>query len=210
MLGTLVTTIVYIFGTVSVLGVIPATSLQHSVTPFADAGSMILGSHARYWVSGGVAIAAFGAMNGWILIAGQIPYATAKDNLFPKIFGKENKKGVPAAGILISSILVSLLMMMNYTRGLVEQFEFLILISTLTSLVPYLFSMTSYIVIRIEQKYLDNKRWFSSILLASLAFAFTFWTIAGAGQEIVYLGFLLLIAGVPFMYGSPAIKKMKL
>jgi len=40
-------------------------------------------------------------------IAGQIPSAIVKRQIFHHI-GKENKKGVPAAGILISSVLVSL------------------------------------------------------------------------------------------------------
>jgi APA family basic amino acid/polyamine antiporter len=198
MLGTLLTTIVYILGTVSVLGIIPAMSLQHSVTPFADASEKIFGPNSRYWISAGVAIAAFGALNGWILIQGQIPYAISKDKLFPSVFGKENKRGVPSNGILIGSVLVSVIMLMNYTKGLVEQFRFLILLSTLTSLVPYLFSMASYIVIRMQQKHLNNKGWLSSIIISLLAFAFAFWAIAGAGQEIVYWGFLLLMAGVPF------------
>ncbi|MCW3117882.1 MAG: amino acid permease [Chitinophagaceae bacterium] len=196
--GTLIATFIYILGTVSVIGIIPAKDLQLSVTPFADAAAIIWGNNARYWISAGVAIAGFGALNGWILIQGQIPSAISKDKLFPAIFGKENKKGVPASGIIISSVLVSLLMMMNYSHGLVSQFRALILLSTLCSLVPYLFSMAAYIVIRLEKKYVNKGGWLSSIVLASLAFSFAFWAIAGAGQEIVYKGFLLLLAGVPF------------
>lgn len=199
MLGTLMATVIYIISSISVMGMIPAKDLQRSVTPFADAADIIWGTSARYWVSAGVAIAAFGALNGWILIQGQIPYAIAKDKLFPPVFGKENKKGVPARGIIISSILVSVLMSMNYTKGLVEQFKFLILLSTLTVLVPYLFSAAAYIIIRLENKYLHSEKgWVSAILLASLAFLFSLWAIAGSGQEIVYWGFILLMAGVPF------------
>ncbi|MEO5893077.1 MAG: amino acid permease [Ferruginibacter sp.] len=199
MLGTLIATVIYIFSSVSVMGMIPAKDLQQSVTPFADAAVIIWGSNARYWVSAGVAIAAFGALNGWILIQGQIPYAVAKDKLFPPVFSKENKKGVPATGIVISSILVSLLMSMNYTKGLVEQFKFLILLSTLTTLVPYLFSSAAYIIVRLEDKYLGRGRgWGQAIILASLAFLFSLWAVAGSGHEIVYWGFILLMAGVPF------------
>lgn len=196
--GTSVATFIYILVTVAVLGIIPAKDLQQSVTPLADTAAVLFGQNARYWVSAGVVIAGFGALNGWIMIQGQIPAAIAKDKLFPPIFGKENKKGVPASGILISSVLVSLLLMMNYTSGLVSQFKALILLSTLCSLVPYLFSMAAYLVIRIERKHIYKKDWIASVLLALGAFAFAFWAIAGAGQEIVYKGFLLLLAGVPF------------
>ena len=199
MLGTFIATVIYIMSTTCVMGMIPAKDLQHSVTPFADAAVIIWGSGARYWVSAGVAIAAFGALNGWILVQGQIPYAIAKDKLFPPVFGKRNKRGVPARGIIISSILVSVLMSMNYTKGLVEQFKFLILLSTLTVLVPYLFSTAAYIIIRLENKYLKpGAGWVPAIVLASLAFLFSLWAIAGSGQETVYWGFILLMSGLPF------------
>lgn len=196
--GTLIATFIYILSTISIIGIIPAADLQKSVTPFADAAAVLWGNNAQYWISAGVAIAGFGALNGWILIQGQIPFAIANDKLFPAVFSKKNSKGVPAAGILISSVLVSLLMMMNYTKGLVSQFKALILLSTLCSLVPYLFSMAAYMIVKMEKKELNKMGWVSSIVLGFLGFAFAFWAIAGAGQEIVYKGFLLLLAGVPF------------
>jgi APA family basic amino acid/polyamine antiporter len=199
MMGTLISTTIYIVSSISLMGLIPAKDLQHSVTPFADASVILWGNSARYWVSAGVAIAAFGALNGWILIQGQVPYAIAKDKLFPAILSKKNKYGAPSIGIISGSILVSILMLMNYTKGLTEQFKILILMSTLTSLIPYLFSTASYILIRLENKYLHSgKSWVQAIILSSLAFLFSLWAIAGSGQETVYWGFILLMAGVPF------------
>ena len=197
MLGTLIATLIYILGSVSIMGMIPSKELQHSLTPFADAAAIIWGNSARYWVSGGAAIAAFGALNGWILIQGQIPFAIAKDKLFPALFSKQNKKGVPALGIIIGSILVSVVMSMNYTKGLVEQFRFLILLSTLTTLVPYLFSTAAYIIILIQKKYI-KRNWFQPIALGVIAFLYALWATAGSGQETVYWGFLLRMAGIPF------------
>jgi APA family basic amino acid/polyamine antiporter len=40
--------------------------------------------------------------------------------------------------------------------------------------------------------------WLGAIILSSLAFLFSLWAIAGSGQETVYWGFILLMAGVPF------------
>ncbi len=197
MLGTLIATIIYILSSISVMGMIPAKELQHSVTPFADAAVLMWGSGASYLVSAGVAIAALGALNGFILIQGQVPYAISKDRLFPPVFSKKNKKGVPAMGIMIGSVLVSLLMAMNYTKGLADQFKFLILLSTLTVLVPYLFSTAAYIVIKVEKKYFKGS-WLQAIALASMAFLFSLWIVTGAGQETVYFGFILLMSGIPF------------
>jgi APA family basic amino acid/polyamine antiporter len=196
-LGTLIATVVYILSTVSIMGMIPATALKHSVTPFADAAVIIWGASAKYWVSAGVAISAFGALNGYILIQGQMPYAIAKDKLFPAIFTRKNNKGVPVFGIVISSIFVSVFMAMNYTKGLVAQFQFLILLTTSTILIPYIFCTASYLLLRLKGSLPSNAVFNGAILLASLAFVFCMWITIGLGYETVFWGFVLTMSSVP-------------
>jgi len=198
MLGLLVATVVYLLGSISVMGIIPSKQLQTSITPFADAAVIMWGRQARYWVSAGVAIAAFGALNGWILMQGQIPYAAAKDKLLPSVFAKRNKAGVPYMGILVNAIMVSIFIGMNYTKGLVEQFKFLVLLATLTTLVPYAFCTAAYIIARVEKVSFKSAGWVSAIVLFVLAFSFSLWAIWGIGQQAIALGFLLLLAGIPF------------
>lgn len=195
LLGLLIASAVYILGSFSVMGMIPAKTLAHSITPYADAAAIIYGNSARYWVSAGVAIAAFGALNGWILIQGQVPYATAKDGLFPLIFKRVNKRGVPYVGIILNASVISIFIGMNYTKGLVEQFKFFLLFATLTSLVPFLFSVAAYPIIRARKKI--NKGWGTALLLTFFAFFYTMWMIAGTGKDAIYYGFLLLMLGVP-------------
>ena len=197
MLGTVITTLVYVLSTVVVMGMIPSEALSRSPSPFADAMDIIAGAWGRDIVAAGAAIAAFGALNGWILIQGQIAMATAKDNLFPRIFKRENKKGVPALGMVIGSMLTSIIMLMNYTDGLVEQFKFIILLTTLCCLVPYLFTTAAYMLILVRRKS-PNHNWVPELVLSSLAFLFSLWAIYGAGEEAVFYGFLLLLAGIPF------------
>jgi APA family basic amino acid/polyamine antiporter len=208
LLGTLIATIVYILSTISIMGMIPAAQLKTTVTPFADAATLIWGAGAKYWVSAGVAIAAFGALNGYILIQGQLPAAIASDHLFPAIFKKRNSKGVPAIGVVISSVIVSIFTMMNYTKGLVDQFKFLILLTTLTVLIPYLFSTAAYIIFRFKESNLTKWVRYSAILLAGLAFLFFMWMIIGSGQEIVYWGFVLCMSSIP-VYVLGVVKRNK-
>jgi basic amino acid/polyamine antiporter, APA family len=197
MLGTLIATVVYILSTVSIMGMIPAAQLKNSVTPFADAAVLIWGHGAEYWVSAGVAIAAFGALNGWILIQGQLPYAIAKDKLFPAVFMKLNAKGVPVLGVVISSIFVSVLMSINYTKGLVEQFKFLILMTTSALIIPYIFCTASYFIMQTRLPFKSNKFLATAILLAALTFIFCLWVMIGLGQETVFWGFFLILSSVP-------------
>ena len=196
-LGTLIATLVYILGTVSVMGMIPAAALKNSVTPFADAAVIIWGQGAKYWVSAGVAISAFGALNGYILIQGQLPYAVAKDQLFPQIFMRKNDKGVPVFGIVISSIFVSVFMAMNYTKGLAEQFQFLILLTTSTILIPYIFCTASYLLMRLRVAGITKNIFTGAIVLAALTFLFCIWIMLGLGYETVFWGFVLTMSSVP-------------
>jgi len=210
LLGTFIATAIYILSTVSIMGMIPAAQLKTTVTPFADAATKIWGAGAKYWVSAGVAIAAFGALNGYILIQGQLPAAIAADQLFPAIFAKKNSKGVPAIGVAISSVLVSFFMIMNYTKGLVDQFKFLILLTTLTVLIPYLFSTAAYIIFRLKEANLSKWIRYSAITLATLAFVFFMWMIIGSGQEIVYWGFVLSMSSIPvYVWGVTKRKQEK-
>ena len=199
MIGTLVTTLVYILGSMSVMGILSAADLRHSVTPYSDAAAAIAGPQARYWVSAGAVVASFGALNGWILSQGQITFAVAKDGLFPPFFEKKNRKGVPASGTILSSVFLSLIMMMNYTKGLAEQFKFMMLMATLTALLPYLFVSAAYVIVVMRKRPPASVRgWFRVLVPATMAFIFSLLAIIGAGEDIVFWGFIILLAGIPF------------
>ncbi len=193
-IGTLLTTFIYLAGTVAVMGLIPPSVLHDSQAPFADAAASIWGEEARYLVAGGAVISTFGALNGYILIQGQMPMAAARDQLFPRIFAKENKNGTPAFAIIISSVLISVLMSLNFTRTLADTYTFMVLLTTLTVLVPYLFSIISFVMMANRHNNLTGFKLF----IAVLAFLYSMWAIIGAGEETVYWGFVLLMAGLPF------------
>ena len=199
MIGTLVSTLIYIFGTVVLFGIIPTEVIINSPAPFAEAGEAIGGKYTGYFISAGAAISAIGALNGWILITSYMPMTMANDKLFPKIFNKKNKKGFPVFSLLIGSMLTSFVMTMNFTEGLVDRFEFLILLTTLSTLIPYLFVSASYILYHIEKKYLKIKI-FKSTILGFLGLSYSLWAIFGSGIESVYYGSILLIIGIPFYF----------
>jgi APA family basic amino acid/polyamine antiporter len=196
MLGTLITTAVYVLSTFVVMGMIPAGDLSVSAAPFADAMRIISGQFGEGLVAAGVAIASFGALNGWIFIQGQVAEATARDRLFPGVFRKENRHGVPFWGMVIGSTLSSAVILMNYTDGLVEQFRFMILLSTFCTLIPYLFASASYVTLSLS-KAGENTSLGGIFTLGSLAFAFSLWAIYGAGETSVLWGFILLMLGTP-------------
>jgi APA family basic amino acid/polyamine antiporter len=198
LLGTGLTAIVYILSTAAVMGIVPAARLAESTAPFADAGRAIWGGWAGYLMGAGAVISCFGALNGWILLSGQLPLAMARDGLFPTLFGTVRPDGTPAAGIAVSSVLVTVLLLLNYTAGLVEVFTKIILLATLTAVVPFVFATMAELtlVLRSAPPRGTGRRWRAG-LLAAAAYGYSMWAVIGAGRETVFWGFVLLLAGLP-------------
>tara|TARA_B100001287_G_scaffold182234_1_gene153683 strand:- start:1 stop:1305 length:1305 start_codon:yes stop_codon:yes gene_type:complete len=196
MVGTLISTLIYILSTIVLFGIISAENLINSPAPFAEAGEIIGGKYFGFLISAGAAISAIGALNGWILITSYMPMTMANDRLFPKVFAKKNKKGFPYLSLLLGSILTSFVMTMNYTDGLVDRFEFLILLTTLSTLIPYFFVSVSYILFHVEKR-LFKINSFRSVILGLFGSLYSLWAIFGSGIDSIFYGTILLIVGIP-------------
>lgn len=194
-MGTLITVVVYLSASLAIFGIIPPEELALSTAPFADTAAAFWGDGAKYLVAGCAVIATMGALNGWILLQGRIPLAASQDRLFPSVFGQMNQHYSPIKGIVISSILASALMFFNYSKSLVEAFTFMMTLSTLSCLIPYLFSAASLSIIAYRKGVADRKK---IGILSMAAFIFCIWVVIGCGAEIVFYGFILLLLGVPF------------
>ncbi|MCU0356918.1 MAG: amino acid permease [Cyclobacteriaceae bacterium] len=199
LLGTFLTTCIYIASTVAVMGLLPPETLRASSAPFADAAETIWGERGRMLIAAGAVISTFGALNGWILVQGQMPFAAARDRMFPQVFARQGKHGTPAVGIILSSVLVSVMMSMNFTHTLAETYKFIILLSTLTALMAYLFSSVSYAIVEHRLNGMTSKN-YHRYFIAMLAFIYSMWAVIGSGEETVFWGFVMLMAGLPF-YG---------
>jgi APA family basic amino acid/polyamine antiporter len=196
-IGTLLAAAVYIVSTVGVMGVVPPDVLGTSQAPFADAARMLFGETAAILVALGAAVSCLGALNGWTLVVGQLPLAVARDGLFPSLFGRVSPGGTPVHGMVVSSALATLLVAMNYSHGLVALFTFIILLATLSTLVPYVFCALAIFLDRDDTRSVATRLPAGMSIVAGLAFVYALFAIGGAGPDVVYWGFLLLMSGLP-------------
>lgn len=197
-LGISIAALLYISSTMGIMGIIAPADLRESAAPFADAAKLIWGKQAYVLIAIGASIACFGALNGWILLQGQLPMAAARDKLFPPGFQRMSKSGVPLFGLIIASILASILVSFNYTKGLVQMFSFIIRLSTLSCLLPYLFSSLSEIVLYLrKKKNYSRKKLMTSICISVPAFFYSLWAITGLEYKVIIWGAILLSAGIP-------------
>jgi APA family basic amino acid/polyamine antiporter len=198
--GTLIVAMLYILSTVAVMGVIPSSILKNSTAPFADAAGEIWAPWTSSIIAAGGVIACFGALNGWILLQGQIPMAAALDGIFPGIFCRKSKKGVPLIGLAISSLLASILIYMNFSHGLVTMFTFIIMLSVLTNLLPYFVSALFEIKLYFQSQKKNGLIHPGKLSVSVLAFLFTIWAIYGLGLKVIGWGVVLLLTGFPVYF----------
>jgi APA family basic amino acid/polyamine antiporter len=195
--GTLTVAAVYLLVTFAVMGMLPADQLSDSASPLADAGVRMAGSWAGTAVSIGALVSIVGAFNVTLLAAGQTAMAAARDRVFPRIFERMTKRDTPGISIVIVGLLSSAMLIMNQTQTLVGAYTFVLLIATLTTIIPYAFCSMAGLLLGLHDKATSKGRRRREAIISIVAFVICMWVIASSGEEAVYWTFLLLMAGVP-------------
>lgn len=198
-LGTLLAAVVYIGTMVVMLGILSPQELSQSQAPFADAARNIFGNDAASLFAYAAIFSTLGTLNGWILVQGQMPVAAARDGLFPKFFDKHNSNGSPYMALIISSVLMSFMLYMNFEAGLVEQFTAIVSFTTFAILLPYLYSTVAELYLLITKpNNMEKTKFIRTLALALLAFCYTILITIGAGESAVYTGMIFIFSGFPF------------
>lgn len=197
MIGTIATGVIYLLAFSAIILLQPADEVAASSAPFADFVSKYWGTGAGKWLALFAAISGFGALNGWILLQGEIPYAMAKGGVFPAFLAKSSARGTPVRAHLLSSALLTAVVMLNYSKTMTEAFQFILLLSTTASLVMYVACSLAALKLKSDRR-LQSSATFA--LVAAVAAAYSIWAIYGAGAEAVGWGFALILAGVPVYF----------
>jgi APA family basic amino acid/polyamine antiporter len=156
-----------------------------------------------------VVISGFGALNGWTMICAEMPLAAAKDGLFPEAFRRLNRHGVPWFGIVASTVLASLFMVLSYAGSVgITVFNTLVFMSGITAAIPYGFSALAQIKWRlVDHRQLHTPRFVRDVVVAGLGLAFSvlfIWYSRNTGEDSVWKEYLpFIFAGGAFVAGIP-------
>jgi APA family basic amino acid/polyamine antiporter len=201
LLGTVVTALICAVACTTVLLLVPPATLAVSNAPFVDLATQFWGVGAGKLLAVFAAISGFGALNGWILLQGELPRAMALRGEFPRIFARESSRQTPAFALCFGSALVTVLIVANYQKSMVKLYTFMILLSATACLVLYLLCSAALLWLQWTGRLRTSRR--GSVPLAVvgiLATAYSLWAIIGAGAEAVGLGAVLLALGVPLYF----------
>lgn len=186
-LGTCLAGLATILACSAVLGLLPAAQVATSSAPMADAARALWGPAAGIGIAAVAAISCLGALNGWVLISAQVPMAAARDGVMPSVFARVDRRGTPAAGVLIAGTLATLLVFANFSKSLVQLFTFAILLSTAATLLPYVLSSAAWL----------RRGDGSGRVVAALALLYSLYALVGIGTESLVWGAVLVAAGLP-------------
>jgi APA family basic amino acid/polyamine antiporter len=208
--GTLGTAVVYLLSLTAVFGIVASATLAESTAPFATAVNQIFGgTWAGYVMSALVVISGFGALNGWTMICAEMPLAAAKDGLFPQAFGRLSRRGVPAFGIIASTVLASVFMIMSYAGAVgITVFNTLVYMSGITAAIPYAFSALAQIKWRlVDHRELQTPRFVRDVGIAVVGLVFSvlfIWYSRNTGEDTFIKEYLpFIFAGGAFLAGIP-------
>ncbi len=134
--GLFLATGVYFLVAVSLNLGLPSSEISGSASPLAVAGLRVLGPAGQAFVTVGALISLLGVLNGWLLVTGRLPYAAARQGLAPALFGRIAPRTLtPAISLAFSSALTSGLLLLYFSRDLLDAYNLVALASTATSLV---------------------------------------------------------------------------
>jgi APA family basic amino acid/polyamine antiporter len=209
--GTVGSAVVYMLSLIAVFGILPASALaqdsnQASYSSVAD--HVIGGSWAGYLVAAAVVISGIGALNGWTMICAEMPLAAAKDDLFPRRFSELSRRKVPAFGIVASTALASVAVVVSYlgTHG-ATVFTTLVLMTGITAAIPYAFSALA----QLKWRWQDHEHGETPHLALDLSVAFValvmslafIWYSRNSGDSWYVVWGPFLMAGAAALLGVP-------
>ena len=186
LLGTAFVALLYLLSSTSVLWLLPQDQAASSAAPFADALAMQWGESAAILAALGMAISAFGCLNGGIMVAGELSYSMALRGDLPPALARTSGPDTPIISQMVGSGLAILLVLLNASKTTAGLFTFVILLSTVGALIIYLTG--SLAALRKRPPVAA-----AAVILGGIVFSlFAFY---GAGLEANLWGLVLVAAG---------------
>ncbi|MCD0453715.1 amino acid permease [Actinocorallia sp. API 0066] len=196
--GVLACAAMYLLATVAIFGTVPSGQLTQSTAPFADAINNMFGGSVWGKVMAACAVVSgIGALNGWTMLVAEMPMAAARDRMFPRPFAKLSRRGAPVFGILLGTVLTSLMLAYAYL-GSENGFDTILLLASFTSALPYFFSAAAQLFWLVTGgREIDRTRLARDLVITGLAVLFGGWIVYGAGADAALYGVLMMLVGVP-------------
>lgn len=190
-LGFGAVTLIYVLVTVFSYGLLTQSQLSKLPNPaMAYVLADIIGKPGAIIVNIGVIIAIFGAWMANTMLAEEVAYQAGKQQLFPKIFTKENKRGMPVNSTFITNLIVQGMLFSFFITD--QAYSLFMKFSSATILLPY----TCVALFQLKTNYQTHVKLVSTdMLVGIIATLYMFWLIYASGAIYLVLTILSLVPG---------------
>jgi arginine:ornithine antiporter / lysine permease len=157
--------------------------------------SYVVGPWGAWFVSIGLIVSVLGAYLAWSLLAAEVLFSAAKNQLVPKFLARENKNGVPVAALWITNGLVQLFLVS--TMFAQEAFNLALDMTSAMTLIPYVL-VAAYalkLTIKRETYAADDKALSGDMKIAGIATLYALFMLFSGGFKHILLACILFAPG---------------
>jgi APA family basic amino acid/polyamine antiporter len=199
-IGTAASALLYVLVTAVVMGLVSHKGLVNNGSPFVNAIDAIFPhvSWAGKAIAGLAVVSGLGALNGWTLIVTETSRAIANDGLFPRPFAWVDRKDTAWFGIVIGTVLPSLLMLWRYTTSSgLTIFTYLVDLTVVTVAIPYFMSAIAQLTYLISRRRrVQGWALARDLSVAGASVLFSLWVTFASGYQVVYQALIVILGGL--------------
>jgi arginine:agmatine antiporter len=188
--------VVYVLSSSVIMGLLPNADLRASHAPFADAARIAMGPAGVIVFSICAILKSVGSLGGWMLLVGQSAKAAADDGMFPSGFARLNRHGVPARGLVIVAVLMTIVLFATMSPTLAGQFNRIIDLAVVLVVVPYVYASVAVVKL-VHDRRLSATTFRTFKWIAMVAVAYCLWAVAGGDPGTVVHALVALLLSVP-------------
>jgi len=212
LMGLGLAAVVYVLSSSVIMGILPNEELRTSHAPFAEAARLAIGTSGAIVISVCAVLKSLGSLGGWMLLVGQSAKAAADDGMFPRVFARLNRHGVPGHGLVIVAVLMTIVVFATMSPTVAQQFTRLVDLAVILIIVPYIYASVAVVKVIFDLRLPDTTR-HTYKWIALVAVIYCLWAIIGGDPKTVVHAMVALLVSVPlypfFIRSMEAAVKLK-
>jgi arginine:agmatine antiporter len=193
--GVVIASIVFIAASTAINGLVPVGELGKSSAPFALAIGKMFGPLLASLVAVCAMLKASGTAGGITLVTAETTRASAVTGYFPGFLGRVDRQGTALNALLFLAALETATVLLTVSPTLGRQFQMLIDVSTILTLVMY--GWCAVAALKVSGLVASPAARLGLQACSVLALAFCVWTVAVSEPKLLKVSLIFLALTVP-------------
>jgi arginine:agmatine antiporter len=196
LMGLSAAAVIYVLSSTVIMGMLPNEELRTAHAPFAEAARIAIGTWGAVIISVCAVLKSVGSLGGWMLLVGQSGKAAADDGMFPQVFARINRHGVPGVGLVIVSALMTLVLFATMSPTLAQQFNRIVDLAVILIIVPYVYAAVATLKV-LHDHGASHRTFVMFKCIALIAVAYCLFAVVGGDPRTVVHALVALLISVP-------------